>query len=288
MPRKRVTKIDPRKELSPYINHQTNQSKKRKRRKNKKAKVSASLSGLHKERRKSLFKRLGLIVLVSLIAIICLGYYISPYANISGVSVKGATGISSKEIVKNSGIKARDKVFDYIFNKKNLDQRLTKRYPEIKSVNVKISNVNQLVLEIHEYGTLGYIKSGSKYKRILSNGKIGTQLLTWNEIQQDKPLFIGYKHNSGLKDELKLFNDFPQYFKDEVKVLSGNTRRPSQIVLVMKDGNVVIGNITTLKNKIKYYNAIKQKADKHSLIDLEVGAFSRPLTTNEMKTYGIS
>lgn len=120
MPRKRVTKIDPRKELSPYINHQTNQSKKRKRRKNKKAKVSASLSGLHKERRKSLFKRLGLIVLVSLIAIICLGYYISPYANISGVSVKGATGISSKEIVKNSGIKARDKVFDYIFNKRIL------------------------------------------------------------------------------------------------------------------------------------------------------------------------
>lgn len=288
MPRKRVTKIDPRKELSPYINHQTNQSKKRKRRKNKKTKVSASLSGLHKERRKSLFKRLGLIVLVSLIAIICLGYYISPYANISGVSVKGATDIPSKEIVKSSGIKASDKVFDYIFDKNSLKQKLIKRYPEIKDVNVKLTHINQLVLEVDEYGTLGYIKSGTKYKRILSNGKIGTQSIAWNKIQQSKPLFIGYKRNAALKDELQLYNSFPQYFKNEVKVLSGNTRRPSQIVLVMKDGNVVIGNITTLKNKIKYYNAIKEKAGKHSLIDLEVGAFSRPLTTNEMKTYGIS
>lgn len=288
MPRKKVTKIDPRKELSPYINHQSNKSKKQKRHKNKKAKVSASLSGLHKERRKSLFKRLGLIIIISLIAIIGLGYYVSPFANVSGVSVKGANDISSKEIVEKSGIKASNKVFDYIFDKKALTKKLVKQYPEIKSVNVKITHVNQLVLEITEYKTLGYIKSDKGYKKILSNGQIGSQTLAWNKVENDKPLFVGYNKTAALKDELKLFNSFPQYFKDEVKVLSGNTRRPSQIILVMKDGNVVVGNITTLKNKIKYYNAIKEKAGKHSLIDLEVGAFSRPLTSSEMKAYGIS
>lgn len=286
MPRKKVTKIDPRKELSPYINHQTNKSKKQKRRKN--TKVSASLSGLHKERRKSLFRRLGLIIVVSLIAIIGLGYYVSPLANVRRVSVEGASDIPTKEVVKTSGIKASDKVFDYLFDKKALTKKLIKKYPEIKSVNVKITNINQLVLDIDEYKTLGYIKSNKKYKKILSNGKIGSQALTWNKVEQDKPLFIGYNRSAALKDELKLFNSFPQYFKDEVKVLSGNTRRPSQIILVMKDGNVVVGNITTLKNKIKYYNAIKEKADKHSLIDLEVGAYSRPLTSSEMQAYGIS
>lgn len=285
MPRKRVTKIDPRKELSPYINHQSNKSKREKRHKN--TKVSASLSGLHKERRNSLFKRLGLIIVISLIAIIALGYYVSPFANVSGVSVKGASDISSKAIVKKSGINASDKVFDYVFDKKKLTKTLVNQYPEIKSVNVKITHINQLVLEINEYKTLGYIKSGKKYKKILSNGKIGSQLLSWNKVEQDKPLFVGYNRTAALKDELKLFNSFPQYFKDEVKVLSGNTRRPSQIILVMKDGNVVVGNITTLKSKIKYYNAIKEKAGKHSLIDFEVGAFSRPLTSSEMKAYGI-
>lgn len=56
----------------------------------------------------------------------------------------------------------------------------------------------------------------------------------------------------------------------------------------MKDGNVVIGNITTLKDKIKYYNAIKEKAGKNSLIDLEIGAFSRPLTSSEKRAYDIT
>lgn len=91
-----------------------------------------------------------------------------------------------------------------------------------------------------------------------------------------------------LEKDLELFDGFPQDFKNKVKLLSGNTRRGSQIILVMKDGNVVIGNISTLNDKLKYYNEIKSKADKNSLIDLEVGAFSRPLTSSEKKAYGIS
>ena len=86
----------------------------------------------------------------------------------------------------------------------------------------------------------------------------------------------------------KLFNSLPNSFKNQVKLLSGNTRRNSQIILVMKDGNVVIGNTATLNSKLKYYDTIRIKAGKHSLIDLEIGAFSRPLTSSEKKAYGIS
>ncbi len=79
----------------------------------------------------------------------------------------------------------------------------------------------------------------------------------------------------------------PESFRKQVKLLSGNTRRDSQIILVMKDDNVVIGNTVTLKDKINDYNQIRLKAGKHSLIDLEIGAFSRPLTSSEKKAYGI-
>lgn len=51
----------------------------------------------------------------------------------------------------------------------------------------------------------------------------------------------------------------------------------------MKDGNVVVGNVVTIKDKVKYYDQIKVKAGKNSLIDLEVGAFSRPLTSSEKR-----
>ncbi|MDN5989539.1 MAG: cell division protein FtsQ, partial [Lactobacillus sp.] len=65
-------------------------------------------------------------------------------------------------------------------------------------------------------------------------------------------------------------------------------RRKSQVILVMKDGNVIIGSTVTLKSKLKYYDEIKVKAGKNSLIDLEIGAFSRPLTSSEKKAYGVS
>ena len=99
MPKKHVTKIDPRKELSPYLNHQENRTKS----KSKKSKVSASLSKLNSVRHRSLLKNLGIIVGGSFIAVLGLGYYVSPLANVKSVEVKGANDLVTKEIVSYSG-----------------------------------------------------------------------------------------------------------------------------------------------------------------------------------------
>ena len=285
MAKKTVTKIDPRKELSPYLNHEFNQQKNSRK---SKAKISASLSSLQAERRRSLRRRLGLIMTISILAIAALGYYISPLANISTVKVVGATDLPVKEIVKISKIKASDKVFDYLFQQKDLSQKLSRKYPEIQSAQVHLGHVNQLILQINERKTLGYLKDGDSYLKILDNGKLATKSVKWSQVDQDKPVFVGYSKSAPLKEDLKLFDSLPKTFKDQVKLLSGNTRRDSQVILVMKDGNVIIGNISTLKSKVKYYDTIKLKAGKNSLIDLEIGAFSRPLTSSEKNAYGLS
>ena len=285
MAKKPVTKIDPRKELSPYLNHEFNQQKNSRK---SKAKISASLSSLQAERRRSLRRRLGLIMTISILAIAALGYYISPLANISTVKVVGTTDLPVKEIVKISKIKASDKVFDYLFQQKDLSQKLSRKYPEIQSAQVHLGHVNQLILQINERKTLGYLKDGDSYRKILDNGKLATKSVKWSQVDQDKPVFVGYSKSAPLKEDLKLFDSLPKTFKDQVKLLSGNTRRDSQVILVMKDGNVIIGDISTLKSKVKYYDTIKLKAGKNSLIDLEIGAFSRPLTSSEKNAYGLS
>ena len=285
MAKKPVTKIDPRKELSPYLNHEFNQQKNSRK---SKAKISASLSSLQAERRRSLRRRLWLIMTISILAIAALGYYISPLANISTVKVVGTTDLPVKEIVKISKIKASDKVFDYLFQQKDLSQKLSRKYPEIQSAQVHLGHVNQLILQINERKTLGYLKDGDSYRKILDNGKLATKSVKWSQVDQDKPVFVGYSKSAPLKEDLKLFDSLPKTFKDQVKLLSGNTRRDSQVILVMKDGNVIIGNISTLKSKVKYYDTIKLKAGKNSLIDLEIGAFSRPLTSSEKNAYGLS
>ncbi|AGQ23352.1 cell division protein FtsQ/DivIB [Lactobacillus helveticus] len=285
MAKKPVTRIDPRKELSPYLNHEFNQQKNSRK---SQAKISASLPSLQAERRRSLRRRLGLIMLVSILAIAGLGYYISPLANISTVKVIGASDLPIKGIVKASKIKASDKVFDYLFQQKDLSQKLSKKYPEIESAQAHLGHVNQLILQINERKTVGYLKDGDDYRKILSNGKLGSTAITWTKVDQDKPIFVGYNKSSSLKEDLNLFNSLPKSFQNQVKLLSGNTRRKSQVILVMKDGNVIIGSTVTLKSKLKYYDEIKVKAGKNSLIDLEIGAFSRPLTSSEKKAYGVS
>ncbi|MBW7986495.1 FtsQ-type POTRA domain-containing protein [Lactobacillus helveticus] len=285
MAKKPVTRIDPRKELSPYLNHEFNQQKNSRK---SQAKISASLSSLQAERRRSLRRRLGLIMSVSILAIAGLGYYISPLANISTVKVIGASDLPIKGIVKASKIKASDKVFDYLFQQKDLSQKLSKKYPEIESAQAHLGHVNQLILQINERKTVGYLKDGDDYRKILSNGKLGSTAITWTKVDQDKPIFVGYNKSSSLKEDLNLFNSLPKSFQNQVKLLSGNTRRKSQVILVMKDGNVIIGSTVTLKSKLKYYDEIKVKAGKNSLIDLEIGAFSRPLTSSEKKAYGVS
>jgi cell division protein FtsQ len=285
MAKKPVTRIDPRKELSHYLNHEFNQQKNSRK---SQAKISASLSSLHAERRRSLRRRLGLIMSVSILAIAGLGYYISPLANISTVKVIGTSDLPIKGIVKASKIKASDKVFDYLFQQKDLSQKLSKKYPEIESAQAHLGHVNQLILQINERKTVGYLKDGDDYRKILSNGKLGSTAITWTKVDQDKPIFVGYNKSSSLKEDLNLFNSLPKSFQNQVKLLSGNTRRKSQVILVMKDGNVIIGSTVTLKSKLKYYDEIKVKAGKNSLIDLEIGAFSRPLTSSEKKAYGVS
>ncbi len=281
--KKRITKIDPKEKLSRYLDHQSKQRK----RKNQ-TKISASLSKLHNERKNALFERLGLIIVISILFIIVLGYYISPLANIKSVKIEGENDLPIKEVVKTSKIRSNDKIIDYLLHLKDVNNKLTNKYTEVKNVNIRVDHFNQLVLQINEYKTIGYIKEDNCYRKILSHGKLGTQLLLWNKVSQDKPVFIGYNHEVSLKNNLKLFNSLPSDFQSQIKLLSGNTRRKSQVIFLMKDGNVVIGNVSTLKSKLKYYNEIKTKVGKNSLIDLEVGAFSRPLTPNEKRAYGLT
>ena len=282
--KKRVTKIDPKEKLSPYLDHETNQKKEFKA----KAKVSASLSKLHSERKSALFKRLGLVVGISVVAILGLGYYISPLANVKSIQINGENDLPIREVVKTADIKASDKVIDHLFNKKSIDHKLSSKYSEIKNINIQVKNFNNLVLNIDEYHTIGYVKNAKGYRKILSQGKLGTQVIPWSKVSPSKPVFVGYNHELSLQETLHLFNSLPVSFQSQIKLLSGNTRRKSQVIFLMKNGNVVIGNFSTLKSKLKYYNKIKTKVGKNTLIDLEVGAFSRPLTPSEKRAYGLT
>ena len=278
----KITKKDPKKELSGWIDY------KNKVNNNEKKRVSASLTKLQAERRHALLTRLGFIILFSLCCILALGYYVSPKANVASVQVKGAPELNSKQVVKTANISPGNKIVFCLLKGKEYSKQLSDAFPEIEKVQVSVQNTNHLILTIKEHQIIGYIHEGIGYRKILATGKVGSQVIDKNKIDKNKPLFIGYNQKVSLSEDIKVYASLPQHIRDQVKMLSGETRRPTQIVLVMKDNNIVIGNLSTIKSKIQYYDKIKSQLKEPSVIDFEIGAYSRPLTQAEKVKLGLT
>lgn len=278
----KITKKDPKKELSGWIDYKNRVNN------NEKKRVSASLTKLQAERRHALLTRLGFIILFSLCCILALGYYVSPKANVASVQVKGAPELNSKQVVKTVNISPENKIVFCLLKGKEYNKQLSDTFPEIEKVQVGVKNTNHLILTIKERPVIGYIHEGTGYRKILATGKVGSQVIDKNKIDKNKPLFIGYNQKVSLSEDIKVYASLPQHIRDQVKMLSGETRRPTQIVLVMKDNNIVIGNLSTIKSKIQYYDKIKSQLKEPSVIDFEIGAYSRPLTQAEKVKLGLT
>ncbi len=227
MAKRKITKKDPKKELSGWIDY------KNKTNTNEKRRVSASLTKLQAERRHALLTRLGFIIFFSLCCILALGYYISPKANVASVQVKGAPELNSRQVVKTVGISPENKVVFCLLKGKEYSKKLSATFPEIAKVQVGVQKANHLILNIKERPVIGYIHEGDGYRKILATGKVGSQIIASNKIDKNKPLFTGYNQKVSLSEDIKVYASLPQNIRDQVKMLSGETRRPTQIILVM-------------------------------------------------------
>lgn len=282
MAKKRMTKKDPHAEISGWLHYQDRSNK------SSEPKVSASLKQLQRERHRSLIGRLGILIFISLCLLAGCGYYISPKASLCSVRVRGANQLPKTAVVRASGLSAKDKVIGVLFHRQQINQRLVKHFPELAATHISFYEGNRVNLDLHQKKVIGYVRRGSRCRMIMSNGKVGLQSLPLSMIDKSKPLFVGYNKKTALKQDLEVFSSLPADLQNQVKMMSGETRRPTQIVFVMKDDNVVIGNIRTIKEKMKYYPQIKPGLKRGSVVDFEVGAFSRPLTAAEKSKYDLT
>lgn len=283
MPKRKITKKDPDEEISSWVNYQSRNNKPR-----QVQKASDSLTKLHQERRRALFTKLGGLVLCAVCGLMISGYYISPKANVKSVKVKGAAEIPRTELVRASGVTASDKVLGVLTRRSEISHKLAATFPEIKDSRISVYSTNQLQFTLKEKPIIAYIRTGNVCRMILKNGKVGSQKLPLSMIDKSKPLFVGYSKKVSLQKDLQILSALPESDQHDIKMLSGETERPTQIIFVMKDNNVIVGNVRTIQDKFKYYRLIKPYLHEDSLVDLELGGFSRPLTTAEKAKYGLS
>lgn len=283
MTNRRITKKDPKKDLDNFLDYKKNKNNITNRTNQK---ASDSLTNLNNERKQALRRRLGAIIIISILAILGLGIYVSSYTRLQKIIVVGAPELDATEVIKKSGIKAEDQLIDYWLGKNTYESKLKKYYPEIKSAKLKLAGLNQIKLDLQEYSTLAYVNQNGRYYKILNNKKIARQSLTESLLNKSLPIFVGYTSKSGLFTDLKALKAIPTKLRNQISLINGKSTRKSEIVLLMKDGNIIIGNTDTIAQKITYYPQIKSNLSSKSIIDLEIGAFSRPLTDSEKKNLG--
>lgn len=277
---KKLTKKNPKEELSGWLDYQHKSPNNNRKEK----KVSASLKKLQAERRRSLLHRLGFIIAISLGFIIVLGYFISPVSYVKSVQVLGANEINSNQLVKAAGLTAQDKVVSTFFNKGKYEERVKDHFPEVESINFQVKNMNGLIMQIKQRPAIGYLYEKDGYRKILSNGKLSTNYISASSINHSKPLFVGYSSRQKLISDLRIYSQLPKDIQNQIKLINGKSERSSQIVFVMKDKNIVIGNVSTIVDKMKkYYASISDEIKRPSVIDFEVGAFSRTMSDKEKK-----
>lgn len=213
-------------------------------------------------------------ILVLLIAVILI-YMFSPLSKIAHVNINGNNHVSTSKINKVLGVKNDSRM--YTFSKKNAINDLEEN-PLIKSVEIHKQLPNTLNVDITENEIIALVK----YKGKLLKGSNDVKI-------NDAPVmdgFKGTKEDDMIKALSEMTPEVRRYIAEVTYAPSKN--KQSRIELFTTDGLQVIGDISTISKKMKYYPQMSQSLSRDSsgklktrgYIDLSVGASFIPYRGN--------
>lgn len=224
-------------------------------------------------------------VLIALIALIIL-YMFTPISRIDQVRIKGTQHVDNSEVKKALNINKKTKI--YTFSKGKAIAKL-KKNPYVKNVEINRQFPNDIEVKVTEYQLVGLIEEKGKYYPVLDNDHI---LKDDNQkIPEDAPVISGFSQSKRAKIIQALSEMKPDIRSSISEVeYADDKENQNQIKLFMKDNIQVLGNISTISDKLKYYPEMSKALErddsgnlkKSGYIDLSVGASFIPY--NEGKT----
>ena len=203
-----------------------------------------------------------IITLLILIIVLILLYMVTPLSKISNVNVKGNNNVSTSKIKKELNVTSRSRMYTF---SKNKAIRNLKQNPLIKEVDIHKQLPNTLTVNVTEYQIVGLEKNKDKYVPIIEDGKELT------EFKGDKKTRI-----------IKALSEMSPKVRNLIAEVSyaPTKNKQSRIKIFTKDNMQVIGDITTIADKMQYYPQMSQSLSRYDsgelktngYIDLSVGA----------------
>ncbi|GAY74069.1 cell division protein FtsQ/DivIB [Lentilactobacillus kosonis] len=274
-------------ELTPWerLNTENQVEKQKRQKKNNRQHVKIPKLNLSNFQVDNLKRLSPLLVLLILGLMICL-FFITPYSRVNKVTITGNEMISTAGIKKYTTIKPQESMIKIWGHKRALASELKDKSQRLESVTVNTANFNNVNIKVKEYPTIGYLYVDRGYEPILESGVIlRSKVLNPNA---DYPIVKNFKDPQILKRCLAQYKKIQPNVRANIVTVNYSPTKlnKDRVVLKMHDQNVVLGTIKTFGNKMNYYPSMAQKLTTKSIIDMQVGAYSYPMSSKKSSTSG--
>ena len=243
------------------------------------AELQKNMPAVQKIRWGRTWRGLGVIlppfIIIGLLAI----YMATPLSKVREVSVHGSELTTNQSIIDASKLDSHVYIPGLAFHKGKVEHQVARKFPEIKSVKLRIHRMRDVSLTVTEYRASGYYHDKKGYHLIMSTGKVLPAASDTPKLGM--PVFTGFGRGQALRNISRLLDKFPPAIQRDVSevVLSRGGGNPYQIKIAMNDGNQIIADQRTILKKIKYYPSMVAQIKGTGTVDLEVGAFYVPNQT---------
>lgn len=222
------------------------------------------------------WKKMVLLLLPFVIALFVAGYYASPLNHVASITVEGVEDTESVNLYPlNEGMS----VTDLKNSKGEVEQAIVNQNPSVKSATVNVSDWNKVAVNVSDYRQLGYIQIADFFYPLLENNEIIDTPLP--SLEKALPLFEGYDianedQRAKLTETVKVLSSLSDDIIQKISLVTytGDESNTDRIALQMVDGNVVRGFISSIGDRMSYYNGIASQLDGQTgLIDMEVAIY---------------
>jgi cell division protein FtsQ len=234
---------------------------------------------LKKERRQKANSTLIAYLSVFFLLLLTVVYFQSPMSDIKEIVVSGNRNIDTTEVEKLSGLKAGTSYWKIKTEK--VKKRLL-NHEEIKTVNIKRSFPNTVVIQIEEYKRMAYVARDGNYFPVLESGKVlsPSNLMV---IPSNAPLLIEWEQGDKLQELIAEFKKLQESIINRISEIhhTPTTADPLTLTLYMNDGYEVRVTIRDFAKKMTHYPSIVQELNHpfKGVIHLDVGSYFKAYET---------
>jgi cell division protein FtsQ len=243
------------------------------------------LPNLKKYRNRILIRRLLLIIGVLLVPLLFILYYVSPLSKLADITVAGNDQVSSQEIIEQSKLEKGEGIWSQYFDREQTEQTIKKELPRVKNVQITITSLNHFNIHVSEYQEVALLASNDQYSPILESGVVIDE--PSEQPTKGLPILESFKDQAKIKEILTAYQKLSQEIQEGISQIKYTPRDSNNelLTIYMNDGNQVIVNISNLASQMQYYPQIVKDLKEDSIIDMEVGIFTYPISdTKESDT----